>query len=145
MAGISPRNVKIITITTLLVMLLCQPSLAQQEYGSLCISPAPGDDVPKTTGVDSLCFDFKFGLKIDQQKAFSWSTKESVKIDRLDLGARHLVVVYCDGKPHQSFYFRFSEFKNRNLCLFLNDFYKTVQLWDPKESPTPWCKCKSSE
>src|SRR5437660_9201035 len=114
----------------------CPPCIAQQEYGSLCVAPPP-EDMPKTTIVRSLCYDFKFAIKIDQQKALSWPTNGSVKIDKLDLGVRHLVVVYCDGKPHQSFYFRFSEFKNRDLCLFLNDFYKTVQLWDPKESPTP--------
>jgi hypothetical protein len=61
-------------------------------------------------------------------------------VDGLDISARHRVVVYCDKKPQQSFSFRFSEFKAKRLCLFLNDLYETVQLWEPSQAP--WCKCK---
>jgi hypothetical protein len=49
-------------------------------------------------------------------------------------------MVLCDGKPQQSFRFRFSTFKSNRLCLFINDLYQTVQLWKLKESP--WCKFK---
>jgi hypothetical protein len=50
------------------------------------------------------------------------------------------VVVLCNHKPLQSFAFLFSEFKTKELCLFLNDLYRTVQLWESKSAP--WCKCK---
>jgi hypothetical protein len=49
-------------------------------------------------------------------------------------------MVLCDGKPKQSFIFSFSAYKGHKLCLFFNDLYWTVQLWDDEK--TPWCKCK---
>ena len=58
-----------------------------------------------------------------------WPTKESVKIDGLAIPGGHRVVVLCGGKPQQSFWFRFSESETPELCLFLNDLYKTAQLW----------------
>jgi len=134
--------VKPATIAVLLAALLCPTSFTQSEHGSVCVAPV-SEDWPLTQGGGlPICDSNKFSLKVDEQKTFSWPTKESVKIDGLDLSVRHRVVVYCDGKPHQSFTFRFSEFKSRDLCLFINDFYKTVQLWDPKQRPAPWCKCK---
>jgi hypothetical protein len=59
----------------------------------------------------------------------------------MDLREKHRVMVLCDGKPHQQFTFRFSEFKGGKACLFLNDLYWTAQLWAPKQAP--WCKCKA--
>jgi len=79
-------------------------------------------------------------VKIDALQTIAWPTKKSVKIEALDVTAPHRVVVFCSGKPQQSFKFRFSDFNSRELCLFINDLYKTVQLWESKG--TPWCKCK---
>jgi hypothetical protein len=79
-------------------------------------------------------------MKIDSQQPMAWPIKENVKIEALDVTVTHRVVVFCDGKPQQSFKFRFSEFKTSELCLFINDMYKTAQLWDSKGAP--WCKCK---
>ena len=43
-------------------------------------------------------------------------------------------MISCDGKPQQSFSFRFAELKTNDLCLFINDLYKTAQLREaPKE------------
>ena len=44
-------------------------------------------------------------------------------------------MVLCNGKPQQSFRFRFSEFKTKELCLFINDLYQTAQLWEARKSP----------
>lgn len=66
--------------------------------------------------------------------------KESMTISALDLAAPHRIVVSCESKAQQSFKFRFSDFKTRKLCLFINDLYKTAQLWNDKDCP--WCKCK---
>ena len=52
----------------------------------------------------------------------TWPTKDGIHID-LDVSATHRVVVFCNGKPQQSFKFRFAEFKSAKLCLFLNDLY----------------------
>jgi len=80
-----------------------------------------------------------FSLKIDAQ-VMAWPIKESIKLAGLDLNTRHRVIVLCNHKPQQSFSFRFSEFQTQELCLFLNDLYRTVQLWELKRCP--WCKCK---
>ena len=80
-------------------------------------------------------------MEIDAQPVMAWPTKKSVHID-LDVSQAHRVVVFCDGKPQQSFKFRFADFKTPKLCLFINDLYKTVQLWESKDAP--WCKCKDS-
>lgn len=121
--------------------LLCPVSFPQSEKGSLCVAPI-SLDWPPTAQPGLGCVSNNFSLKIDAQKTLSWPTKESVKIEGLDISVRHRVVIYCDGKPHQGFYFRFSEFKTNDLCLFLNDLYKTAQIWNPKQNPAPWCKCK---
>jgi hypothetical protein len=97
--------------------------------------------MPSTASPEGVvCQKWSLLVKIDDMKAVSWPRNESAKIDGLDLTRRHRVLVSRDGKPQQSFGFRFSEFKTRKLCLFLNDFYKTVQLWEDKQSPR--CKCK---
>jgi hypothetical protein len=79
---------------------------------------------------------------IDNLPAIVWPHEEGVKIDNLALADRHRGVILCDGKPQQSFKFRFSEFKTAKLCLALSDLYGWAQLWDAKRSP--WCKCKAS-
>jgi hypothetical protein len=130
-------------IVVLIMVLIGPVSFAQSEYGSLCVAPIPEQMAHRWAGgTIPICESTKFSLRIDGKKTFSWPTKDSIKIDGLDLSVRHRVIVYCDEKPNQSFSFRFSEFNSRNLCLFLNDLYKTVQLWDPKQQPAPWCKCK---
>jgi len=86
------------------------------------------------------CDSAKLSVKIDAQQPTAWPVKENVKIDGLDAAATHRVVVFCNGKPQQSFRFRFSDLKTRVLCLFINDMYKTAQLWESKGSS--WCKCK---
>jgi hypothetical protein len=140
--GTNMRGLKAAT-AILFSALLCPASFTQPEHGSICVAPNP-EDMSQMWAANLPCRSNKFSLSIDDQKAFAWPTKASVKIDGLDIITRHRVVVYCDGKPHQSFSFRFSEYKARELCLFLNDLYKTVQLSDdPKQSPAPWCRCNS--
>ena len=108
------------------------------ESGSVCIAPVP--EKPELRSAPGLfCNSENLSLKIDA-KAMPWPIGESVRIDALDTAVRHRVVVSCDGKPQQTVVFRFSEFKAAELCLFLNDLYKTVQLQEVKRSP--WCRCK---
>jgi hypothetical protein len=111
---------------------------SESGSGSLCIAPARFD--PKNASAPGLyCDAEKFSLKIDAQ-ATAWPLKVSVKLTGLDLSTRHRAIVYCDHKSQQSFSFRFSEYRTKQLCLFLNDLYRTAQLWDAKKAP--WCKCK---
>ena len=118
----------------------CSISLSQSESGSVCVAPI-SKDWPETAGTPELsCSPSKLSVKIDSQKTVAWPTGKSVLIEGLDVGARHRVVVYCGEKAQQRFSFRFSDFKTKQVCLFLNDLYKTVQLWEPSQAP--WCKCK---
>jgi hypothetical protein len=122
----------------LIVAFINPNCFAEPESGSLCIAPALFD--PKETSAPGLyCEAEKFSVKIDAQVT-AWPIKESIKLAGLDLNIRHRVIVLCDHKPQQSFTFRFSEFKTKRLCLFLNDLYRTAQLWEAKRAP--WCKCK---
>ena len=107
--------------------------------GSICIAPV--SPKPPQTAAASLafCHSARWTVRIDESAPRSWPNKESVKVDGLSLVSKHRVVVLCDGKPQQAFSFRFSEYHKEKLCLFLNDLYQTVQLWEAKKSP--WCKC----
>lgn len=108
------------------------------EPGAVCIAPISW----KPLGYSApglYCDAGKIALKIDSQSVPA-PIKTSVKVSPLDVSSRHRVVVLCDGKPQQSFTFRFTEFKSNELCLFVNDLYKTAQLQDAKRCP--WCKCK---
>jgi hypothetical protein len=113
----------------------------QTESGSICIAPLPKpiDGRHAAGGSAAWCSSGKYSIKVDAQPAVSWPEKESAKINDVSLSVRHRIVVLCGGKPTQSFTFVFSDYKSRKLCLFFNDLYWTVQLWDAKGSP--WCKC----
>jgi len=122
----------------MLVVILCPALAAEPSKGSLCIAPIQEKASPVSApGLN--CDSEKLSFKIDSMADRPWPTRESVRIDDLGLGERHRVVVLCGGKPQQSFRFRFSEYKGPKLCLFINDLYKTAQLWEDKDCP--WCKC----
>jgi hypothetical protein len=104
-------------LAVILATLFCLPAPAGQDRGSLCVVPIPRD-WPATFGAPGLiCAMSKTSLKIDDEKVMKWPTKENIRIDGLDLAARHRVVVYCGEKPQQSFRFRFSDYNSEQLCL----------------------------
>jgi hypothetical protein len=109
--------------------------------GSLCVAPIAERPIPMAAP-GLICASEKLSFTIDSLPRKTWPIKESIKFDGLDLGASHRVAIFCEDKAQQSFKFRYSEFKERKLCLFINDLYKTAQLWEDKQSP--WCKCKAT-
>src|SRR5690242_13870959 len=122
------------------MVFLIAPALADKsQQGVICVAPFDFQSAdPRLDPVEGLrCTSGKLSLKVDAHKAIPWPSKESIRMDGFDFNQRHRVVVLCDNKPQQSFSFRFSELKSSRLCLFINDLYKTVQLWDAKGSP--WC------
>jgi hypothetical protein len=130
----APLLIAVLTMS----FVLAQPAWAETtETGSICVSPVPSTQ-PKTFAPDLFCRSSKLSFKIDSSAETPWPTKDSLKINGLELAPRHRVVVRCDGKPQQSFKFRFSSYKGHQLCMFINDLYQTVQLWDR----APWCKCQ---
>jgi len=121
--GLRPTAIALLTAP-----LVCPAFSAESEHGSVCVAPVPPEP-PSTAATEELfCHSGNLSLKIDKQQVIPWPHKESLRIEALDLTQRHRVVVLCDGKPQQSFGFRFSEFKTKRLCLFINDLYQTVQL-----------------
>lgn len=131
------------SITALLALLLLQAGFAfAGGTGSICVDPLP-KPVEGRHGVGRgsvWCDAEKYSFKMDAQPVRPWPEKESFKIENVDLAARHRVTVFCGGKAMESATFRFSEFKTRKLCLFLNDLYWTIQIWETKG--VPWCRCK---
>src|SRR5260370_36258696 len=123
----------------LIVGMLCPTVSPESRSGSLCVAPVA--EKPMPTGAPGLiCASEKLSFAIDSLPKRTWPIKESVKFDALDLSASHRVVIFCEDKAQQSFTFRYSEFKARKLCLFINALYKTAQLWQAIHSP--WSKCK---
>ena len=132
------RTVKLIS---LIAVLMCSAFSDASQTGSLCIAAVSEKPAPfSSPGL--FCESEKLSLSIDgQQHVMAWPINRNMKIDGLDLGARHRVVVSCRGKPQQSFAFHFSEYKSNQLCLFIEAFYKTVRLAEMKRTPA-WCKCE---
>ena len=113
-------------------------SAACGEPGAVCIAPISWKPLAYSAP-ELYCDAEKVSLKIDSHLVLA-PIKTSIRVSPLDFSSRHRVVVLCDGKPQQSFTFRFTEFKSNELCLFVNDLYKTAQLSEAKRCP--WCKCK---
>lgn len=135
-------------VSVLLTLLWASSGLlAQHDSGMLCVAPFPkpvcsaSGDICLSGAQGFSCASGNVSLKVDSRKAVSWPKKKSMSLAGLGLDERHRVVLLCDGKPQQSFKFRFSELKNNKACLFVNDLYGWVQLWD-LDQHTPWCKCR---
>ena len=133
-------------IALLLMGLSFSPAFSlPRESGTICVAPLPkperGPDGMLRAGDPALvCESLKYSFKLDQQQAVPWPATKSLSVKDVSFAGHHRVVVLCGNRPLQSFTFRFSEFKEKKLCLFLNDLYWTVQLWPDKSCP--WCKCK---
>jgi hypothetical protein len=134
---------RLVWISFTLAVLIHGNAFAEADLGSVCVAPMMWEpqtgDRPRLSAPGLYCDPTEISLKIDEHVIPS-PVKESVKIAELDLTSRHRVTVFCDHKPQQSFVFRFSDFKSKQLCLFLNSLYMTTQLWEAKRAP--WCKCK---
>ena len=132
---------KFLSIVLTLMFLLSQSSATESGSGTVCVAsraatPFRGQVVPPTGEVSSNGLRFR----IDKRPSVPWPQRESLKIDELDLSERHLLVVLGnDGKPIESLWFKFSQYKSVDLCMAY-DGYQGVGLQEAKRSP--WCKCK---
>lgn len=80
-------------------------------------------------------------MKIDKRPAVPWPQRASLKLDNLDLGDAHLLVILDrTGKPVESVHFKFSTYRTADLCMSY-DGYQGMQLQEATKR-TPWCKCK---
>jgi hypothetical protein len=79
-----------------------------------------------------------YSIRIDDLPLVHTAPDKGFRTAPLEYSKKHVVRVFGDGKPVASFYFKFSEFKSNELCLFFNSLYETWQLWDMK-STGKWC------
>jgi hypothetical protein len=124
-----------------LLSLLCQSNAGEPGSGTICVAPRAatpfrGQVIPPTGEVSS----GGLQVRIDKRQAAAWPQRESLKIGGLALNERHLLAVLdAKGKPIESLWFKFSDYKGVDLCMSY-DGYQGVGLDEAKHCP--WCKCK---
>ena len=111
--------------------------------GSICIAPpdkpTSGEkNLANPAGGNSIS---TYSIQVDKMAPVVASHDRPVPISSIATDRKHLVKIIGDGKVIQSFWFNFSRFKTRDLCLFFNSLYETWSLWDGKEGRAI-CRCK---
>ena len=95
------------------------PTSGEPTTGMLCVIPDP----PGCCHLVTIPVDLKtLMFRIDNGNRTPWPQKVGLKIEGLSLGEKHLVVVYSEGKPLQSFRFRFTDYKETELCLLFDGY-----------------------
>jgi hypothetical protein len=113
------RCVRYMTVVILIGLSFPSSSFAEPETGMLCVIPNP----PSPVVFANVPFEPKtLMFRVDNGKKTSWPQKTGIKIEGLSLSKRHLVVVYSRGKPIQSFWFRFTDYKQTELCLLFDGY-----------------------
>ena len=133
------------SVGALLILFFGQAGPAAPQYGTVCVAsraddPFRGQVIPPTGEVSS----GGLRVRVDKRPSVDWPQRRSLEIGELDLNERHLLAVLdARGKPVESMWFRFSEFKNPNLCMAY-DGYQGIDLKEDNRH-TPWCKCKEQD
>jgi hypothetical protein len=110
------RTIGSVALAILIALSFAPLSSADPETGVLCVIPDP----PSSQYYATVPFDLKtLMFKIDNGKKIAWPQKTGLKVEGLALSERHLVIVYSWGRPIQSFRFRFTDYKQTELCLLL--------------------------
>lgn len=113
------RSVGYAAVVAFVSLLSVFPTSAEPKTGLLCVIPDPPGCCDRVT-VDFNLKTLMFG--IDNGSKTPWPQKAGLKIEGLSLNEKHLVVVYSDGKPIQSFRFRFTDYKETELCLLFDGY-----------------------
>jgi len=108
------------------------------ETGTICVLPN-SPDPPTRISPGGEYNPSTLTISIDQRQPIPWPHKKPVKIEEILRPGRHLITLRSDGKRIQSFWFRFSDYKDSTLCVYY-DGYQGVQFGD--KYTTYWCKCK---
>jgi hypothetical protein len=110
--------------------------------GTVCIAAVPA----ATTGIKSLgnatasATPFDFTVSIGDSAAVDVSHTTSVAMRDLSTTERHRVVIRQAGTPSASFFFRFADHGNTDLCLWFNALYESWSLWRLDEAKGK-CDC----
>jgi hypothetical protein len=117
----------------------------EPDTGTVCVAaraldPFRGQVIPPTGEVDFHGLE----VKVDKRPSVPWPQTESLKIEGLNLKERHfLAVVDAHGKPIESLWSRFADYKSRHLCTFYDD-YGGIGLEDDAKH-RPWCRCNYTD
>lgn len=112
---------------------------AKSSSGSIRIAPFK-DSQEKMASPGLFCDSGNRSYRIDSLKAVPWPKGAEETVTGLDVSQAHRITISCNGKPQQSFRFRFLDYKTETVCLFLSGLYKTAQLCNPKTSV--FCQCR---
>lgn len=113
------RRVGYAAVVVVIAFLSALTISAEPKTGMLCVIPDP----PGCCTLLTVLFDLKtLMFRIDSGKKTPWPQKIGFKIEGLSLEEKHLVVVYSGGKPIQSFRFRFTDYKETELCLLFDGY-----------------------
>jgi hypothetical protein len=113
------RRVGHAAVVVFISLISALPASAGPKTGMLCVIPDP----PGCCSLVTVRFDLKtLMFRIDNGKKTLWPQKTGFKVEGLSLAEKHLVVVYSGGKPIQSFRFRFTDYKETELCLLFDGY-----------------------
>lgn len=119
-----------------------RPSGAKVSSGSICLATVnPPNSSEKSlanpSGGNRIS---SYSVQVDRRKPLTTSKDKSINISGLAVDRRHLVKIFGDGRPIESFSFTFSKFSTTKLCLWFNALYETWSLWDAKDGGAK-CGC----
>lgn len=119
-----------------------RPSGANALSGSMCIASVtpPNSEQKSLTNPSGGNRISSYSVQIDKRKPVTTQNDKSISISGLAVSRRHLVKIFGDGRPVESFEFRFSGFSTTKLCLWFNSLYETWQLWDARDGGAK-CRC----
>jgi hypothetical protein len=133
------RITKILSLTLSVLSLFGQMTAADPDSGSVCVASRVDDPWYKVASPDATN-PGGFSVRIDKRAAVPWPRLKSLRLGDLNLQDSHLLVILdAKGKPVESVRFKFSSFKNADLCMSY-DGYQGMQLGEATRQ-TPWCKC----
>ncbi len=124
-------------IFPILLLLFTFSFAPAQQTGSVCVEKFKSST---QSNIGNPNFGVPSGNKIQIDGKIAFRSSENAKIGGLSLKKKHLIKIYSDKKLVHSFKFAFSEFDRPKLCLFLNDFYGTWQLWEANRTKSCGCK-----
>jgi hypothetical protein len=108
----------------------------QSPRGVLRIAPISNQAA--TTCAPGLCGSAPLSFRIDSGAMQAWPKDHPLVFEETSIDEPHRATVYRAEKAQQSFFFRFSDYRSHDVCLFLNDLYWTAQLWETHSAP--WCR-----
>jgi hypothetical protein len=126
-------------------VLLASPLPCAAEQGTVCLGQLPQRFLqPNAAGGNEYVeFDpaVTYFLQIDELGRVAFSTDAPQTYPALDLSSRHLAKVYENDKLLQSFWFSFDSADSKRLCLWLNTWYWTWNLWSASDGGKK-CACQ---